>query len=100
MELINFFIRAPASPSVFGGVRLVPLRKGGVLPLFLHQFHIKRRVKVLRNLVSPPLNFIHLPPCGLAVLSERNIAVDCVTAAVHEGDCHRGGLGRQPSQSG
>ena len=86
----KLFNKGTSQPPGFGGLGLVPLRKGGVLPLFLHRFRIEHRVKVLRNLIPPP-NFFHLPPGGLAVLREKNIAVDCVAEAVHEVDGHRGG---------
>ena len=87
----KLFNKGTSQPPGFGGLGLVPLRKGGVLPLFLHRFHIEHQVKMLRNLVPPPPNFFHLPPGGLAVLREKNIAVDCVAEAVHEVASHRGG---------
>ena len=75
----------------FGGLGLVPLGEGGVLPLLPHRSHIEHRLKRSRNLVPDPQNFLHLPLGGLAVLREKNIAVDCVAEAVHEVTSHQGG---------
>ena len=55
-------------------------------------------MKMLRNLVPRPPIFFHLPPGGLAVLREKNIAVDCVAEAVHDvtrgwAVSHDGGVG-------
>ena len=90
MLLINFLIRALANSPVFGGLGLVPMGEGGVLPLLLHRFHFENRVKMLRNLAPPP-NFFRPPPGGLAILREKNIVGDCVAEAVHEVTTHRGG---------
>ena len=65
--------------------------EGGALPLLLHRFHIEHRVKMLRNLVPCPPNFFHPPQGGLAVLRDKNIAVNFVAEAVHEVTSHRGG---------
>ena len=92
VDAINkFFNKGTCYSPGFGGLGLVPLGEGGVLPLLLHRFHIEHRVKMLRNLVPGPRNFFHPPPRGLALLREKNNAVNCVAEAVHEVTSHRGG---------
>ena len=53
----TLFNKGIRQPPGFGGLGLVPLGEGGVLPLLLHRFHIEHRVKMLRNLVPPPKIF-------------------------------------------
>ena len=78
------------SPGL-GGLGLVPQGEGGVLPLLLHRFHIEHRVKMLTNLVPCRPNFFHPPLGGLAVLRDKNIAVNWVAEALHKGTNHPGG---------
>ena len=87
----KFFNKGTCHSPGFSGLGLVPLGEGGVLPLLLHRFHIEHRVKMLRNSVPRPPNFFHPPPGGLAILREKNVAVNCVAEAVHEVTSHRGG---------
>ena len=46
--------------------------------MLLHRFNTEQRVKMLRNLVPRPPIFFQPPPGGLAVLRDKNIAVNCV----------------------
>ena len=64
-------VHAISPPQSNFRAALVPLRKGGVLPLFLHRFHIKHRVKVLRNLVPPPQIFSTFPQVVLQSSARR-----------------------------
>ena len=84
----------------FGWLGHAPLGEGGVLPLLLHLFHIEHQVRMLTILVPPRPNFYHPPLGGLAVLRDKNIAVNWVAEAVHEVTSHRGGLGGQPKRRG
>ena len=67
----KLFNKGTSQPPGFGGLGLVSLRKGGVLPLFLHRFHIEHRVKLLRNLPRPPQIFCTFPQVVLQSSARR-----------------------------
>ena len=55
VDAVNkFFNRGTCHYPGFGGLGLVPLGAGGVLPLLHHRFHIEHRVKMFTNLVPRP----------------------------------------------
>ena len=70
----KLFNKGTSQPPGFGGLGLVPLRKGGVLPLFLHWFHIEHWVKVLRNTVPPPPQIFSTFPQVVLQSSARRIS--------------------------
>ena len=72
VDAVNkFFTNGTCHSPGFGGLGLVPLGEGGVLPLLLHRFHILHRVKMLRNLVPRRPNFSTLPQVVLQSSATR-----------------------------
>ena len=72
VDVVNkFFNKGTCQSPGFGGLGLVPLGEGGVLPLLLHRFQIEHRVKMLRNLVLSPPKFSHSPRVVLQSTARR-----------------------------
>ena len=67
----KLFNKGTSQPPGFGGLGMVPLGEGGVLPLPLHRFHIEHWVKVLRNLVPPRQIFSTFPQVVLQSSARR-----------------------------
>ena len=70
-DVNKFFDKGTCQSPGFGGLGLVPLGEGGVLPLLLHRFHIEHRVKMLRNLFPAPQIFSTLPQVVLQSSARR-----------------------------
>ena len=72
VDVVNkFFNKGTCHSPGFGGLGLVPLGKGGVLPLLPHRFHIEHRVIMLKNLVPRPQKFYTLPQVVLQSSARR-----------------------------
>ena len=67
----KFFNKGTSQSLNFGGLGLVPLGEGGVLPLLLHRFHIEHHIKMLKNLVPRPQNFSTFPQVVLQSSTRR-----------------------------